>query len=659
MTSENLQHPSPTEEQQSPPHLWLVASNGEVVDQGERGASSLQERMSALPWTHETEAVEAAPVPEAAEQKPTDDTYEPSRYDRVVQNQFEDDEESNEGGAMQQEATRVSEPEDEPVETEYAGSAESAYEEDVDYDEGESYDESEEVDDPWFTDDADTEDDPFAAVAPAAVAPLSVATSSAPRRAAVPPLPDHHYNVFIPPTEDEVVVDRVNRVADLFGANMTPAEKEAFRQEMLIAHYGVEGENNLTTEEIAPIETFDEVEIDPFTELNDARNQLAALSVERRRRLWNFSSKAKRLEAQYNQAKARYDALYTQFGAEAVEDLRDDGIDEDDIRSAVIIGTIEERRKFTAAEWEALNSDPSIRSKAARFFAKKGRLFGVSAATGVASGFVAKKTLKGLAMAGAAVSAPIAVGVMAASKGARGILTSTVGSRVNQYTQHDKRAQQDIDQLHQQLTTDNYEADASAEDIAAQSALNLQGSIDQRVNRDRASNRNRAIAAVAIGSVATIGGAWLADHIDIGRPGVPGIRNPISSNTPSANAAEYIPRPSVTETITPGASIRDQLLEAQAVSPGDTLAPTISVVPGGGMIEQFSTGYGLSPEAAAHANHLLLMNGYYDGAQIPGVIYQNGEVVNYLRGSGDGTYHIPASARALIEQARAQYPVAA
>src|SRR5690606_31809632 len=113
--------------------------------------------------------------------------------------------------------------EDEYPEVEYVGSAEPVTDETSSV--FDDYAENDEATDPWFTDDSETDeadlDSPL--VAGSVAAPVAVATQSIPRRAAVPPLPNRPKNVFIPPTDDEVIVDRVNHVADLLGATMSPA----------------------------------------------------------------------------------------------------------------------------------------------------------------------------------------------------------------------------------------------------------------------------------------------------------------------------------------------------------------------------------------------------------------------------------------------------
>lgn len=249
-----------------------------------------------------------------------------------------------------------------------------------------------------------------------------------------------------------------------------------------------------------------------LTQLAAQRTALAKLSVERRQMIRKGSDKAEELEEAYLEAQEQYQECIKYVGALKVQKWHEDGVVGDELKAKVVATLLDEHQAFSKAEQQVLEADDSRRGRIAKWLAKKHRLAFFSAGSGIVVGFGAKWAL-GLA-AGAAIglTGGAALGAGAAIKSTKAILMAKIGNKVDAIRHFDKRYQADKDTLRadaEQLdTTDHAALVTSANEL-------LQGTLDKRVEKDRKGNRNRVIAAAAIGGAAGLAGVGIeaaAEH---------------------------------------------------------------------------------------------------------------------------------------------------
>jgi len=251
--------------------------------------------------------------------------------------------------------------------------------------------------------------------------------------------------------------------------------------------------------------------------LTKARDELAKLSVARRRKARQGGQKGTALQRRYEKALEAYNNARNELGVLRVQEWRSSGTaDETTLRKNVIDYTLDEHQSFTKAEATNLTEDPSRRARIVRFMARhKWAFFGASAGAGFGIGYGlgrAAKAVKWTAVGlGGAAALPAAIAGGAAIKTTKAVLQSSFGNHVHLVRSHDKRAQQDYDSL--QGALDERLADVDQhEDMLKNSHSLLVDHINTRVRKDVNSNRNRVIAAAAIGGTAGVLGGIAAEH---------------------------------------------------------------------------------------------------------------------------------------------------
>lgn len=243
------------------------------------------------------------------------------------------------------------------------------------------------------------------------------------------------------------------------------------------------------------------------------RTVLAKLSVERRQMIRKGSDKAEELEEAYLGAQEQYQELIKHVGKLKVQKWHEDGMTGDELKAKVVATLLDEHQAFSKAEQQVLEADDSRRGRIAKWLAKKHRLAFFSAGSGIVVGFGAKWAL-GLA-AGAAIglTGGAALGAGAAIKSTKAILMAKIGNKVDAIRHFDKRYQADKDTLR----TDAEQLDIGDHEALVNNANGLlQGTLDNRVEKDRKGNRNRVIAAAAIGGTAGLIGVGIetaAEHL--------------------------------------------------------------------------------------------------------------------------------------------------
>lgn len=346
-------------------------------------------------------------------------------------------------------------------------------------------------------------------------------------------------------------------------------------------------EITLTPERLAYNESIDA--------LDEARNRLAQLSVKRRLLITNKRKKNRDLELEFDDAQAEYDNAYYRSSVLALRALRSEGVtDEEEIRQAVIMGNIEERRQFTESEYTALEADQSTRAKVARWLAagkRQLRLFGTSAITGGVTGFGLGKALKGAALAASVATGPVALGAGIATKSTKGILTANIGNRYQMLTHFDERAKKDIESM-AKVANSNYSGEYSDEDYARESRNALHKAINNRIEKDQQFNRHRVVMSAAIGGGGAVIGALLSNVIEMpdwfkgNDTDANGGNGDMAPETPN-NGSVLPPAPEVDEPFAP-----------------DTTAPHLPEdIPESTPTPSTSEAYGFNPEVTVEQGH--------------------------------------------------------
>jgi hypothetical protein len=281
----------------------------------------------------------------------------------------------------------------------------------------------------------------------------------------------------------------------------------------------------------APKPAGDEPDHDPYVpltnaerkaaadDLKKARLQLAELSIQRRQLIRKGSKKAKALEEQYNAVQGVYDERIKYLGCDelalmklAAKNLgQSDKQTKTDLQARAVKLLLDEHQAFSRAEIDVLESDDSRKAKFARWLAGKGRNEALSFVAGAGIGIAAKAAKGSVALAVGVAAAPVTLGVAGALRVTKSIYTATTGNTVKLHREIGKRHEQDRKTI--EAAAEKYlNASDGHEEVVNNSADILKGTLGDRVERDRKSNRNRVIAAVAFSGAGVAVGYELAEH---------------------------------------------------------------------------------------------------------------------------------------------------
>ncbi len=314
-------------------------------------------------------------------------------------------------------------------------------------------------------------------------------------------------------------VDLIRRYSVL---NMTDeqwraGEKDAdgkYNHPETAGQYRLKEELRVLTGEVDPVPTPDVLDPAAAQELTSlqhdlerSRRHLADMSIRRRQLMGKRTKKAKQLNEEYEAAHAEYKNAYESLGTFSVELMRLAGLSADEVGQSVIAGTITERQAFHAAELEVMQQDNSLLAKIARAYTKLPVMVGANIVVGGTIGRFAKY--------GFLAAVPVAgVAGLLAARGGKALLTAKVGNSARLNKDHAKRSQEDIENLRTQFDSPDVQVEVgehvAAENYAKFSENLLKESIDRRVEKDRTSNRNRALTAAAISAGAVAAGSLVA-----------------------------------------------------------------------------------------------------------------------------------------------------
>lgn len=252
--------------------------------------------------------------------------------------------------------------------------------------------------------------------------------------------------------------------------------------------------------------------------LNSARTKLAKYSVMSRQTLSSnrLRRKNRDLKVEFDKAQAEYDDAYKALAVLKAAHLINSGMALSDLKPRVKADLYEEKTDFTNLEIKLLMDDDSKRGRFVKWAAKRGRLPIFSVLTGVASGYVIKSAAAGLTGVTAGLAVPVGIAAAAAIGSTKAVLAASIGNQVNLIRVIEERAKDDLERLKayagEHLSGDTHE------EIVNNSGDMLQAAISNRIDRDRAHNRNRvlkagafALAGAGIGEALTVVGP-LGDH---------------------------------------------------------------------------------------------------------------------------------------------------
>ncbi len=384
----------------------------------------------------------------------------------------------------------------------------------------------------------------------------------------------------------------------------------------LKAHQPVVAEETETSEDDQESEDPDLVDhnspevVTAYRELETTINNLAELSVARRKLMRRNHGKVPAdLEAKYNQAHAAHQAAIKKTTDLFIAGGRTQGISDQKIYEKVAPKMIKfAHTDLTTAEFKLLTSDDSFRAKAARFFAKRGTLLGLSIGSGIGIGLGVRALSKSAVAAGAGITGGAAVGAALAIRTTRNVLTAKLRNNVMLNKEFQQRQAADA------KTLSAFETKAAA-NPDAKLALYAVGSkigevITKRVETDVRNNKRRAIFAAAAGGLA-------AAAVEFGPDlwhALEGNTHPTSDTvtipphvTPAAPAVE-VPTPTATQ-IVDGLNLDNQ--PPIVIGGGNTIGsldPNVYVEHGHGIIREIRDTTGLSGADATKAYHAVLQS---------------------------------------------------
>jgi hypothetical protein len=286
-----------------------------------------------------------------------------------------------------------------------------------------------------------------------------------------------------------------------------------------------------------------------YRKLIETQTDLAKLSIERRKLIRKNGKVSISLAEQYAEAETAYAAARSETVDMYVHGYRTNtNLSEQQIFEKIAPLLIKfTHHDFTAIEFKLMSSDESLRSRAARFLAKRGALFGLSAASGAAIGFGARTLSKSAIVAAVGISGGVAAGALLAVRTTKNILMAKIKSEALLNKEFDKRRMADESVLARFLN------DHPTAENAEQSLKSISARVGQvitdRVETDRKSNFKRMLIAGAIGGAA----AALAEvAVEFGPDIMHNIEDKdstLGSSTPlspGASNGEVAPNPPVT-----------------------------------------------------------------------------------------------------------------
>lgn len=251
----------------------------------------------------------------------------------------------------------------------------------------------------------------------------------------------------------------------------------------------------------------------PLT-LEEARLSYAHLRLERRRQLHSKGKRRQKLAADYEAAAATYKDLQLAEARQTITELQAAGHDDAAVKAEAVKLAVVELHELAQVETDILQHDTSRRGRLARFLAKSNRRFFASSfAAGAAGGAVARlglgKVAGGTVGSMAALGTGVGIGIGMALGTTRAAITSLVGLRTTQITEHSRRHREDTEamyELHERYGLADTGTDAGQyANFMFQSMHDVAHSriaADQRHNRHRVA---RAAIAGAIGGAAAVG----------------------------------------------------------------------------------------------------------------------------------------------------------
>lgn len=263
--------------------------------------------------------------------------------------------------------------------------------------------------------------------------------------------------------------------------------------------------------------------------LEIARNNLAALSVQLRRRWHKRGKSASELRDQYNQAQEIYQNARLRHGILQAQNLQSQNITGVELRRGVIDSVLTEHGNFTTAEQQALiaQADNSRAGRLIRWFANhnKAWFMGASAGAGLGFGWLLGTTVKSItknvvantAGFGAAIAIPAIGAGMVGAKVARAVYQARFGSQVELHRSITDKATKDQELLRKEL---NDTEASDHEELLSNSQQTLTNRINTRVNKDIRGNKVLVLGAAALSGAAGGLGYLVAEagnlHIDKG-----------------------------------------------------------------------------------------------------------------------------------------------
>jgi hypothetical protein len=236
-----------------------------------------------------------------------------------------------------------------------------------------------------------------------------------------------------------------------------------------------------------------------IAEVKASREELAKLSVQRRQAIRKHGKNARGLEEKIAKATTRHNTAIRDMGSLYVNHMRGQGASDQTIREKTLPWIVTMHSDFTSKELGLLEADDSLRGRVAKFLARRGRLFGLSAATGTAAGFGARTASKAIAVTALGIAAPAAIAATAAIKSTKTLLMAKVSNTADLHRRFDQRQKQDSADVEKHVN-ETIGGNLSAEQALHVAVQNVGKTIVDRTEKDRRSNKRRAW--IATGSAA-------------------------------------------------------------------------------------------------------------------------------------------------------------
>jgi len=231
--------------------------------------------------------------------------------------------------------------------------------------------------------------------------------------------------------------------------------------------------------------------------LTKARNEFAKLSVEGRQRSLKLGiGKSKKFNIALEKAHEEYQKAYNAVLDMHIAHYRDAGEVPETVYEQMMTHVIKEHKDFSAAEYEQLSQDKSLRGRVARTLSKRGGLIGLSAASGVASGLVARAISTGTKGLLIGMTGGAAAGAYFGARLARGPLLAKVKSGIALHKEFTKRHEVD----HEAVKARIAEISGKTEDEVRTAVSHIGAIMMGRVETDRKTNFKREVLGAAVGA---------------------------------------------------------------------------------------------------------------------------------------------------------------